>query len=135
LQARKTVLAEQVQTMCRGLEGFINDGVEIERTQRHVQAGREVYLSCLRKGEEARASHALNQSKILNVSVAQPPNTPLKPISPKIPVNLLTGTLLAAILAFAAACWEERRDPKAYSPVAITRATGLRTIAVIYEQE
>jgi uncharacterized protein involved in exopolysaccharide biosynthesis len=135
LRARRAELAEQIQAMRHRLDGFINDSVEIERAQRRLQADREVYLAYLRKGEEARASHALNQSKILNVSVAQPPTTPLKPIPPKIELNLLTGVLLAMILAFAAACWEEWRDPKVYSLVTIARVAGLNTIAVVNEQE
>jgi uncharacterized protein involved in exopolysaccharide biosynthesis len=134
-QARENALSHEVRSLRQKLDGFINDGVEIERAQRQVQADREVYLSYLRKGEEARASHALNQSRILDVSVAQPPDFPLKPISPKISVNLMSGALLALILGAAAACWEEWRDPKAYSPIAITRATGFNTIAVIYEQQ
>jgi uncharacterized protein involved in exopolysaccharide biosynthesis len=135
LEARKTALTEEIRMMRGKLDSFINDGIEIERAQQQVQTDREAYLSYLRKGEEARASHLLNQSKILNVSVAQPPSRPVKPISPQIRVNLLTGLLLAVILGFAAACWEEWCDPKAYSPLAIKRATGFNTIAVVYEQE
>ena len=38
---------------------------------------------------------ALNRSKILNVSVAEPPNRPVSPSYPIVPLNLGVGLLLA----------------------------------------
>ena len=66
----------------------------------------------MRKGEEARAADALNQSRILNVSLVQDPTTPIEPVSPRIKLNLITGLLFGLILAGAAAHWSEEYDSK-----------------------
>jgi len=107
------------------------DGVTIERLERKVESDKEAYMSYVRKGEEARAAEALNQSQILNVSVVQDPTAPLEPISPRIMLNLITGLLFGLILAIAAVHWTEEYDPKICSTASIFKDTGLSTVAVL----
>src|SRR3972149_10048969 len=58
-----------------------------------------------KKHEEARISAAMDQQRIVNVSIAQPAQRPLKPVAPRKALNLLLGLLLGAMgglgLAFA----------------------------------
>ena len=122
--AQVTALREQLKTMT-------TDGVTIERLERKVESDKEAYMSYVRKGEEARAAEALNQSRILNVSVVQDPTAPLEPISPRIKLNLITGLLFGLILAVAAAHWTEEYDPKICSTASIFKDTGLSTVAIL----
>ena len=108
-----------------------SEGVTIETLQRQVDSDKEAYLSYVRKGEEARAAEALNQSRILNVSVVQAPTMPIEPVSPRIMLNLITGLLLALILAAAAAYWSEEYDPRICSTASIFKDTGLSTVAIL----
>jgi uncharacterized protein involved in exopolysaccharide biosynthesis len=108
-----------------------SDGVTIERLERQVESDKEAYLSYVRKGEEARAAEALNQSQILNVSVVQAPTMPLEPVSPRIMLNLITGLLFAMILAAAVAHWAEEYDPRICSTTSIFKDTGLSTVAIL----
>jgi uncharacterized protein involved in exopolysaccharide biosynthesis len=80
-----------------------NDGVAIDRAQLEVESDKEAFLLYVRKGEEARAARALNQKKILNVSVVEQPTLPLVPTFPKLGPNLVMGSVLALALALAAA--------------------------------
>lgn len=130
-KAAQTTEAAQVATLREQLNQMTKDGVDIERLQRKVDSDKEAYMSYVRKGEEARAAEALNQSRILNVSVVQDPTTPLEPISPRIKLNLIAGLLFAVMLALAAAYWSEEYDPKICSTASIIRDTGLSTVAIL----
>ena len=66
-------------------------------SQRSVQTAKDAYLSYTRKSEEARAAEALNRSRILNVSVAQPATAPLRPVFPKVPLDTFAGLILGLI--------------------------------------
>ncbi|HWN57122.1 MAG TPA: GNVR domain-containing protein [Methylomirabilota bacterium] len=128
--AQATQLA-QIASLREQLKTMTTDGVTIERLERAVESNKEAYLSYVRKGEEARAAEALNQSQILNVSVVQDPTAPLEPISPRIMLNLITGLLFGLILAVAAAHWSEEYDPKICSSASIFKDTGLSTVAIL----
>lgn len=131
LKASHEVLDKQVEAARQQLTGMVNNGLEIERLQRQVATDKEAYLSYVRKGEEARAAQGLNLNKILNVSLAQPPTEPLQPVFPIIWLNFLAGAALAMGAGVAAAYWEEQRDPRLYSAVAVEEASGVSTIAVL----
>ncbi len=47
-----------------------------------------------KKHEEARISAAMDQQRIVNVSIAQPAQRPLRPVAPNKPLNLVLGLLL-----------------------------------------
>jgi len=130
-KAAQTTEAAQVATLRDELKNMTSDGVGIERLERQVESDKEAYLSYVRKGEEARAAEALNQSRILNVSVVQAPTMPIEPVSPRIMLNLITGLLFALILGGAAAYWSEEYDPKICSTASIFKDTGLSTVAIL----
>ena len=130
-KAAQTTQAAQVATLRDQLRTMTSDGVTIETLQRSVDSDKEAYLSYVRKGEEARAAEALNQSRILNVSVVQTPTMPLEPVSPRIMLNLITGLLFALILAAAVAHWAEEYDPRICSTASIFKDTGLSTVAIL----
>ncbi|MGB0910956.1 MAG: GNVR domain-containing protein, partial [Nitrospirales bacterium] len=60
----------------------------------------------LGKVEEARVSEEMDQLKMANISIIQAAAVPVKPVKPKIGLNILLGILLGAAagtsLAFAA---------------------------------
>src|SRR5579875_1323267 len=102
-ELQKEILRDQNQ-----LKGMTGDEIAIEEAMREVDVTREAYLSYPRKSEEARASGALNRSKILNVSVAEMPMMPLRPVFPNLPVNMAVAAVLATVLGLGAAWWEEQ---------------------------
>jgi uncharacterized protein involved in exopolysaccharide biosynthesis len=130
-KAAQITEAAQVATLREQLKTLTSDGLTIETLQRQVDSDKEAYLSYVRKGEEARAAEALNESRILNVSVVQAPTAPIEPVSPRIMLNLITGLLFALILAAAAAYWSEEYDPRICSTASIFKDTGLSTVAIL----
>ncbi|MGH7918065.1 MAG: hypothetical protein ACREQE_11395, partial [Candidatus Binataceae bacterium] len=134
LNATQSALTEELKQARVDLIAMVNNGVAMGRLQRKVQTDQEAYLSYVRKSEEARTAQGLNLNKILNVSVAQPPLQPDRPVFPIVWLNLIAGLVLGAGVGFGAAYWEEERDPKIYSAAAIAEACGLNTIAVLREE-
>jgi uncharacterized protein involved in exopolysaccharide biosynthesis len=108
--------------------------VVLGRLQREADKSKEAYVSYERKSEEARAAQALNTNKILNVSVAQPPIAPLRPVSPIVPLNIAAGLILGLCLGVGAAYREEENDPKIYSSATIAEVCGVDTVAVIRDE-
>jgi uncharacterized protein involved in exopolysaccharide biosynthesis len=142
-QARYQAASEQAsqQALLKQIDGFRNqlnklssDGLTVQRLQRQVDVDKEAYLSYLRKGEEARAAQALNQKKILKVSIVQPPTYPIRPIFPNVPLNTAAGIVLGLIFGVAAAYWQENSDETLYSPAAVSEVSGLPVAAVIMER-
>lgn len=134
LQASAQAQLEQIDDCRKQLNALASDGLIVERMQSQVEADKEAYLSYLRKGEEARAAEALNQNKILNVSVIQPPSYPIRPDFPNIPLNLAAGMLLGLVAGLAAAHWEEEYDQKLYSVATVSELSRLPIVAVVKER-
>lgn len=133
-QATQVALQEEIKQADVDVMRMTNNGVIYDQLKRQVSADKEAYVSYVRKSEEARTAQALNLSKILNVSVAQPASMPLEPISPKVWFNLLVGFVLAVVAGVGAAYWEEEHDDVIYSAAAIDLAAGLKTVAVFREE-
>jgi uncharacterized protein involved in exopolysaccharide biosynthesis len=115
------------------LAALVSNGVNLQHLQRQVSADQSAYAIYVQKTEEARTSEALNNNKLMNVSVAQPPIAPVQPVSPNVLLNLCVGFMMAGAFGLAAACWEEERDPRIFSSGAVNAACGLPIIAVLDE--
>ncbi len=130
-KARRAQYAGDVAAAQQQLATLISNGVDLRHLQRQVNTDQSAYAIYVQKTEEARTSEALNNNKLMNVSVAQPPNAPLQPESPNVPLNLFIGLLMAGVFGLAAACWEEERDPRIFSSGAVKSASGLSIIGVV----
>jgi uncharacterized protein involved in exopolysaccharide biosynthesis len=134
LKATQDQLDQEIARNQAQLDYLVSNSTQLDQLQRQVAADKEAYVSYVRKTEEARAAGALNSNKILNVSVAQPPQRPVRSVFPIIWLNLFAGLVLAAALAIAVAELDERRDPRIYSTAAISRDSGLQTLAVLADR-
>ena len=133
LQASQQDMVQEITRYRSELSALTGDESSFEEATREVDVAKEAYLSYVRKSEEARAAGALNQSRILNVSIAEPPALPLRPLFPNLPLNLAVGALLGLGLGLGAAWWEEERDARIHTLAAIQRASGLPTVAMLPE--
>jgi uncharacterized protein involved in exopolysaccharide biosynthesis len=134
LKASQTSIGQQVAAARQQLTDMASSVVVLDRLQRTVQNSKDAYLSYVRKSEEARAAEALNRSRILNVSVAQPATAPLRPVFPNVPLNTGVGLILGLVLGVAAAYREEENDSKIYSSATISEVAGLETVAVLGDE-
>ena len=135
LAAQRSSLASAIQSAQQQMDYLVNNGVALDRLEHQVQMDQEAYSSYVRKSEEARAAQALNVNKILNITVAQAPQLPMRPIFPIIWLNLLVGFMLAAVGGVGAAYLEESADERLYSAADIASVSGLNTIAVLRDDQ
>jgi uncharacterized protein involved in exopolysaccharide biosynthesis len=96
-KARYESLQAQVASQRKALEELDQKGFTIENLRREAKAAEDAYMLYQKKHEEARISAAMDQQKIVNVSIAQPAQRPLKPVGPRKALNLLLGLLLGAL--------------------------------------
>ena len=104
-RARYDSLQAQVANHRRQMEELDQKGLTADGLRREARAAEDAYMLYQKKHEEARISAAMDQQRIVNVSIAQPAQRPLRPVAPNKRLNLLLGLLLGAMgglgLAFA----------------------------------
>lgn len=92
-QARYDSLQTQVVNQRRQLDELNRKSLTADELTREVRAASDAYVLYKKKHEEARISAAMEQERIINVSIAQPALRPLKPIAPKRRTNVMFGAL------------------------------------------
>ena len=85
------------------LAGLDNATVEHDSLAREIKQAEDSLLLYAKKKEEARIADSLDQQKIANVSIAEPPTKPYLPAKPNVPLNLALGFLLACFSSVGAA--------------------------------
>jgi uncharacterized protein involved in exopolysaccharide biosynthesis len=93
--ARLSSLDEQIAEFRLGLEGLNEKAFKLEKYRREAQAAEDAYLLYRKKHEEARISAAMDQKKLINVTVAEPAQRPLKPVSRNLAANTVFGFFFA----------------------------------------
>ena len=83
---------------------------------REAKTAEENFLLYSRQREQARISDALDQQRIVNVSVAQPPTAPPVPAGPSRTLNLALGFLLALLISIAVALTLDYTDRSFRTP-------------------
>ena len=101
LQARLAASSEIVKTYREQVRRLNETGLQQQDLIRAAKTEEENFLLYSRKQEEARISDALDQQRILNVSVAEEATVPGIPSSPSWPLNLALGFVLACFVSVA----------------------------------
>lgn len=100
----------EIRRLDRREKGFLDLKRELAENERNYQLYRG-------KFEETRISSDLNQQKIANISMIQPPSVLPKPVKPQVALNLLIGVVLGLLSGIGAAFGREYlpgvlRNPK-----------------------
>jgi len=93
-RAKNTTQSEQLAEYRNKTEKLNQIEMELNRLQNQLEIDQENYRLYLTKFEESRISNAMDAEKIANVSVLEPATPPLKPVSPKVRLNLALGVFL-----------------------------------------
>jgi len=101
LQARLAANSEIVKTYREQVRRLNETGLQQQDLIRAAKTAEENFLLYTRKQEEARISDALDQQRIVNVSVAEEPTVPGIPSSPSWPLNLALGFVMACFISLA----------------------------------
>jgi uncharacterized protein involved in exopolysaccharide biosynthesis len=123
LLKRQTVTEREVVEYRRASQQLAQNVIEQGELERQVKAAEDKYLLYSNKREEARIGDALDESGILNVTVADQPRVPAFPASP---------LWLTSCLSLAAACVASTGlvfvadyvDPSVRTPAEVVRLLG-----------
>lgn len=131
LTARRKVLETQLVELQSRTQELDANSIELDRLERERKIQQDAYANYVQQREAARLSKALNQSQILNVSVASPATPPVTPLRPRVSLNLLLGALAGLSLGIAAALVVDYFDKSVKSADDVKRASDLDVLAVV----
>jgi uncharacterized protein involved in exopolysaccharide biosynthesis len=110
LKGKKEAQTEQLAEYQRRLKELNERELELNEIQNEVEVARQNSQLYLTKFEESRISDAMDKEKIVNVSLIEPVRPPLKPVSPKVWVNMAFAVLLGGFGGFGLAFFLEYLD-------------------------
>lgn len=133
LKAKKEAQGNQLAEYHRKLQKLDQAELEFARLQGEVDVSRQNHKLYLTKLEESRVSNAMDLKKIANVSVVDPASPPIKPVSPKVLLNIALSIVLGALGGLGLAFLLEFLDDTLQSDKDIEHALGLPLLASIPE--
>lgn len=110
LKGKKESQSAQLADYQRTIERLNRSELKLNQFQHTIDSARQNYQLYLTKLEESRISNAMDTEKISNVSVIEPARPPLKPVSPKVLLNIVLGVLFGTFGAIGLAFFMEYLD-------------------------
>ncbi|MGH9928077.1 MAG: GumC family protein [Pyrinomonadaceae bacterium] len=126
---RHEMLIRQVKDYEAQLSRLEGITAEYEDLSRQKKESGDNYQLYKKKEEEARITDELDQSKITNVSVAEPPVQSQIPAKPNRPLNLILGVFLGALLSIGSVVLAEFTRDTVLTPRELEKLTGERVLA------
>ncbi len=127
LRARQSDASTQVASLRAFAQQLQSDSVDQKDLMRDAKAEEDNYLLYLRKREEARIGDALDERRILNVAIVEPPTAPALPVHSLL-VYFLLAVGLATAFSVGIAFTAEYFDPTIRTP---GEACGLLEVPVL----
>jgi uncharacterized protein involved in exopolysaccharide biosynthesis len=117
------------------LDGKITNLDELEKEvatlQLKVDSDQQNYTMFLTKAEEARISEEMDQLKMANISIVQPPTVPEKPVKPRKALNLFLSVLVGGISGLLVAFFAEYKEAGYSRPEYASQDLGLPVLVSI----
>lgn len=121
-QMREKNLKIQVVTLTNELDRQNRANIEYANLQRDADTNRELYNSLLQRYKEIGVAGSVG---ISNIAIVEPAIIPIRPSSPKMPINLALALLLGLALAFVSALVLEQIDEGIREPSQVEQLLGL----------
>ena len=124
-------ITEQLQELNKTLASFDELEKELSTLQLNVDSDQQNYATYLAKVEEARVSEEMDQLKMANISIIQPPTVPEKPVKPSIAVNFLLGIFAGGVAGLVFAFVSENFERGYSRPEFVSQDLGLPILSSI----
>lgn len=131
LKAKAQKLAVQLDQAREELKWLNDHELEMGELQRELKIREASYLKYADSKEQARIDNALQQGKISNISIAQPPTTSIQPVRPKKALNLAFGLFLGIFGGVGLAFFREYMDHTFTSPGEIEKKLGIPSLGSV----
>jgi uncharacterized protein involved in exopolysaccharide biosynthesis len=137
-RASLAALRGREQALAREREEYHQQAVRLEaqsfdlaRLERQVRLDEEAYLSYVRTAEQSRLSNALEQSKLLRLTIIEPAEVPMEPVSPRKGRVLMFALVGGLVVAFGAGVARDHFDATLKTAADVRRYAGLEVLAVL----
>jgi uncharacterized protein involved in exopolysaccharide biosynthesis len=134
LQARETAAYAQIAPLRTLALQRQSESVTQQDLVRTAKADEDTYLLYLRKREEARIGDALDERRILNVAIVEPPVAPALPVH-SLAFFLVLGLGLASACSVGAAFAADYLDPTIRTPDEALRLLEVPVLACLPESK
>ncbi|MBI3666857.1 MAG: hypothetical protein HY236_11655 [Acidobacteria bacterium] len=131
LWARRTSVAKDLMYYKDNQQTLERLTADHKDLQRRVKVAEENYLLYQKKQEESRIADAMDQQKILNVSVLERAVPPALPVERHQLLILLLGLVVAAFAGAGCALMAEHFNPSIWGATELITYTGLPVLATI----
>jgi uncharacterized protein involved in exopolysaccharide biosynthesis len=131
LAAKKDVQNAQLADYQEKLALLNQMEVKLNQLEQAVDVNRENYKLYLAKFEESRISDAMDNKKMANVSLMQSALIPLKPVSPKVLLNIVLSIFLGGFGGLGLAFFAEYLDDSLGKPEHVEKVLQLPVLASI----
>ena len=131
VKARVQSLQEQVARSRATLEHLEQIGAEQDRLEQDVATAKQAFLTYTKKVEEARFSDALDQSRIVNVSIVEPAAVPAAPLPSKRSRTVMMTAIISLAAGVGLAFLLDRINPAVQGSDEAAKLSGLPILAEI----
>jgi len=131
LEAKAAGVHGQLAEVRKDLLKLADGSVVVAKAQREFDMRETEYRKYALSLEQARIDDALERQKISNISVAQQATCSLKPVKPRMAVNLGLGLLAALMSGVGVALVSEMRDRTLRTAEHVERQLGLPVLATV----
>jgi hypothetical protein len=135
LAAKREIQNTQLTDYQGKLEQLNQMEVTLDQLEQSVDVNRQNYRLYLAKFEESRISDAMDNKKMANVSLMQSALTPLKPVSPKVLLNIVLSLFLGGFGGLGLAFFTEYLDDSLGKPEQVEKVLQLPVLASIPKLE
>jgi uncharacterized protein involved in exopolysaccharide biosynthesis len=135
LMARQESQNLQTATYRSDLETLNRLEKELNELQRQVRINEANYQLYLTKFEEAKISENMDKQKIANVRVIEPAVPIMKPVKPRIKLNIAIGAFLGLLVGLGLAFLGEYIHPVFRTREDIEQFLGLRVLATLPKEK
>ncbi|HSQ01049.1 MAG TPA: GumC family protein [Candidatus Dormibacteraeota bacterium] len=131
LQARIAALHQQLDESQQQLTHLESIASEQDKLEQEVSAAKASLATYTKKEEEARFSNALDESRIVNISVVDRAAVPTTPEPSKRSLTIALGAIVSMAAGLGLAFVRDRLDPSVKSASEARRLTGIPVLAEI----
>jgi len=122
LTAKRETQHTQLTNYQSKLEQLNQMEVKLNQLEQSVDVNRQNYRLYLAKFEESRISDAMDNKKMANVTVMEAALTPLKPVSPKVLLNIVLAIFLGGFGGLGLGFFKEYLDDSLEKPEDVEEA-------------
>jgi uncharacterized protein involved in exopolysaccharide biosynthesis len=131
LRGREDALAREREEYRVQAVRLESQSFDLARLERQVRLDEEAYLSYVRTAEQSRLSNALEQSKLLRLTIIEPAEVPIQPIAPRKGRILAFALVGGLAVALGAGVARDHFDSTLKTANDVRRYAGMDVLALL----